>query len=186
MVPLASLWLPILLSAVIVFLVSFIIHMVLPYHRTDYRKLPSEDAVLEALRKFDIPPGDYMFPRPASMKEMNTPEFLAKRKQGPVGVVTFMAPGPFNMGGNLAQWFAYSVVVSVFAAYVTGRALGPSADYLAVFRIAGCTAFVAYSLGLWQDSIWYKRAWSTTLKNSFDGLVYGLMTGGTLGWLWPR
>ncbi len=38
MVSLMSLWIPILVSAVIVFVLSSIIHMVLPYHRTDLRK----------------------------------------------------------------------------------------------------------------------------------------------------
>jgi len=33
MVPLTSLWAPILLSAVIVFVASSIMHMVLPFHR---------------------------------------------------------------------------------------------------------------------------------------------------------
>ncbi len=67
-----------------------------------------------------------------------------------------------------------------------GRALPPGAHYLAVFRFAGATAFIGYSLALWQDSIWYKKQLSTTLRNTFDGLVYGLLTGGTFGWLWPN
>ena len=45
MVSISALWLPILLSAVIVFVASSIIHMVLPVHRGDYRKLPEEDRV---------------------------------------------------------------------------------------------------------------------------------------------
>ena len=186
MVPIPSLWLPILLSAVIVFVVSSIIHMFLTYHRTDYRKVPSEGEVMEALRKFAIPPGDYMIPRAESMKAMSSPEFVEKRNKGPVAVITFMKPGPSNMTASLTQWFLFCVVVGLFAAYVTGRALGPGADYRTVFRFAGCTAFAGYALALWQDSIWYKKAWSTTLKNTFDGLVYALMTGGTFGWLWPR
>ncbi|MBW2258413.1 MAG: hypothetical protein JRI25_27990 [Deltaproteobacteria bacterium] len=76
-------------------------------------------------------------------------------------------------------------LLGIFAAYVAGRALEPGAHYLAVFRFAGCMAFVGYALALWQNSIWYKRAWSTTLKSSFDGLVYALLTAGTFGWLWP-
>jgi hypothetical protein len=90
------------------------------------------------------------------------------------------------MASNLIQWFCYLIVVSVFAAYVTGRALAPGAPYLSVFRFAGCTAFIAYSVAMWQNSIWYKQPWSTTVKNSFDGLIYGLLTAGTFGWLWPR
>lgn len=186
MVPVASLWLPILVSAVIVFLVSSVIHMMLPYHRSDYGKLPSQDEVMEALRKFNIPPGDYMIPRAESMADMKKPEFLDRLNKGPVAIVTFMKNGPFNMSANLVQWFLYSIVISIFAAYVAGRALGPGAHYLAVFRFAGVTAFAGYALAQWQDSIWYHRSWSTTLKNTFDGLIYAFMTAGTFGWLWPN
>ena len=100
--------------------------------------------------------------------------------------MTVMESGPVSMGPSLAQWFLYCVVVGVFAAYVAGRALEPGAHYLKVFRFAGVTAFVGYSLALWQNTIWYKRAWTTTLKANVDGLVYGLLTAGTFGWLWPK
>ena len=186
MVPVMSLWLPILLSAVLVFVVSSIIHKVLPYHRTDVGKVPSEDEVMEALRKFNIPPGDYMIPRAGSPEGMRKPEFIEKMSKGPVAFMTVVKSGPPSMGASLVQWFIYSAVVAAFAAYVTGRALGPGANYLSVFRFAGCTAFLGYAAALWQDSIWYKRAWSTTFKNTFDGLVYALLTAGTFGWLWPR
>ena len=186
MVPIMSLWLPIVLAAVIVFIVSSIIQMVLPYHRSDYRAVPSEDAVMEAMRKFNIPPGDYMMPRPASMKDMGAPQFKEKREKGPVAVMTILPPGPANMTGNLVQWFLYSIVIGVFTAYVTGRVLPAGTPYLQVFRVAGTVAFMGYALALWQNSIWYRRAWSTTIKSNIDGLIYGLMTAGTFGWLWPR
>ena len=185
MVPIMSLWIPILLSAVIVFVVSSIIHTVLTYHRTDFAKVPAEDEVMEALRRFDIPPGDYVIPCPGSHKDMNTPEFLEKVTKGPVAFVTVMPSGPPSMRKSLVQWFVYCVVVGIFAAYIAGRALEPGAHYLAVFRFAGATAFVGYALALAQSSIWYKRAWSSTLKSTFDGLLYGLLTAGTFGWLWP-
>ena len=186
MVPLMSLGVPILLSAVLVFVVSSIIHMVLPYHRGDVRKLPAEDDVMEALRRFNIPPGDYMVPRAGSSAAMKSPEFLEKLKKGPVLLMTVIPNGPISMGTSLLLWFLYSILVSVIAAYVAGRALAPGADYLAVFRFVGCTAFTGYSLALLQNSIWYKRSWGTTLKSMFDGLVYGLLTAGTFGWLWPH
>jgi hypothetical protein len=186
MVPILSLWLPILLSAVFVFVVSSIIHMALPYHRSDYGKLPSEDEIMDSLRKFNIPPGDYMVPCSGGPEAMNSPEFKAKLNKGPVAIMTVMKNGPSNMGANLTQWFLYSIVIAIIAAYISGRALGPGATYLAVFRFAGATAFTGYALALWQDSIWYKRKWSTTLKNTFDGLLYGLVMAGTFGWLWPR
>jgi len=186
MIPVLSLWLPILLSAVIVFVASSIIHMMLPYHRSDFGKVPSEDAVMDALRKFGIPPGDYMMPHSGSPKEMQAPEFIENMKKGPVATLTVMPSGPMSMGTSLVQWFIYCIVVSIFAAYIASRALAPGADYLAIFRFVGTTAFAGYALALWQNSIWYKRAWSTTLKSTIDGLVYGLLTAGTFGWLWPK
>lgn len=186
MVSVISLTVPILVSAVIVFVASSIIHMVLPYHRNDLRRLPNEDAVLDALRRFSIPPGDYAAPHAGSPEGMKKPEFVEKMKKGPVVLMTVAPAGPPSMGTSLLLWFFYSVVVSVFAAYIAGRALAPGAHYLEVFRFAGCSAFMAYSLALPQNSIWFKRNWGMTLKTMFDGLVYGLLTAGTFGWLWPR
>jgi len=185
MVSIVSLWLPILLSAVVVFVLSSVIHMVLGYHNTDFGKVPSEDQVMDALRPFNIPPGEYVIPHAGSQKEMGTPEFTDKLNKGPVALFSVMPNGRPAMGKSLAQWFVYCVVVGVFAAYVTSRAVDPGADYLQVFRFAGCTAFIAYAAALWQNSIWYRRAWSTTIKSTIDGLIYALFTAGVFGWLWP-
>ena len=185
MTGLLSLWLPILLSAVFVFVVSSIIHMASPWHKGDYPKMPNEDRVRDALRPLAIPPGDYMVPRPSSREEMATPAFMEKMKQGPNFIMTMLPNGLWSMGRNLGMWFAYSLAVGFFAAYITGRALPPGAQYLQVFRFAGATAFIGYAVALWQMSIWYNRAWSTTIKSTIDGLIYGLLTAGTFGWLWP-
>ena len=186
MTTLAALWLPIVLSAVLVFLASFVLHMVLPWHKTDYGRVPGEDKLMDALRPMAIPPGDYMVPCPGNMEEMRSPAFAEKAKQGPVIVMTVLPNGMMSMTRNLAQWFVYIVVVSVLAAYVAGRALAPGAPYLHAFRFAGTTAFIGYSVALWQMSIWYRRALSTTIKATIDGLVYALLTAGVFGWLWPR
>jgi len=186
MVPVLSLVVPILVAAVIVFIVSAIIHMVLPFHRSDYKRLPAEDDVMAALRKFAIPTGDYLVPCAGGPKEMNTPAFVEKMTKGPVIFMTVMPSGRPAMGAQLVQWFVYCLIVSVFAAYLAGRALDTSAHYLAVFRFAGTTAFLGYSLALWQNSIWYKRNWLVTMKSTIDGLIYALLTAGTFGWLWPR
>ena len=186
MTALHLLWLPILLSAVFVFIASSVIHMASPWHKSDYPKLPNEDKVMEALRPLAMPPGDYMVPRPASRKDVNSPEFAEKLKHGPVMVLTVLPNGPWSMGRNLILWFIYCLVTGVFAAYIAGRALPAGAPYLHAFRFAGCTAFVGYSLALWQMSIWYRRSWTTTFKATVDGLIYGLLTGGAFGWLWPR
>jgi hypothetical protein len=181
-----SLWLPILLSAVFVFVASSIIHMVLGYHKGDYRKVPAQDDVMEALRKFNVPPGDYMLPRADSMEEMKSPAFLEKCKKGPVVIMTVMPGGSMSMGPQLAQWFVFCVLVGVFVAYLCSRVLTPGAPYLVVFRVAGTIAFAGYALATIPSSIWYKRSWGTTIKLMFDGLVYACLTGGTFGWLWPK
>jgi len=185
MTGLSSLWLPILLSSVIVFVVSSVIHMASPWHKNDYPKVPNEDRVRDALRPLAIPPGDYMVPRAMSNAEMRSPEFAEKMKQGPNIILTVIPTGAWSMGKNLTLWFLYSVVVGLFAGYIAGHALPPGAEYMRVFRFVGATAFVGYSVALWQMSIWYRRAWSTTIKATIDGLIYALLTAGTFGWLWP-
>lgn len=183
---LATLWLPIVLSAVLVFVVSSLIHTVLNYHKNDMKKLPDEEAVIAALRPLNIPPGDYVTPRCDSAKGMKAPEFLEKWAKGPVVLMTFIKPGKPDMGKSLIQWFLYSLVISVFAAYIADRAVGPGGHYLKVFRFVGCSAFLGYAMALAQNSIWFGRSWGATLLSMFDGLLYALLTAGMFGWLWPR
>ena len=186
MVGLDVLWLPILLSSAIVFAASALVHMFTPWHKNDYRKAPREDEMMDAVRALAVPPGDYMVPMTSSMEEMRSPEFVEKMKKGPILVLTVIPGGSTGMVKNLVQWFLYSVVVGILAAYVAGRALSSDAEYLSVFRFAGTTAFIGYSVALWQMSIWYHRSWCTTIKSTIDGLLYALLTAGVFGWLWPR
>jgi hypothetical protein len=186
MTSLVALWLPILVSAVIVFIASSIIHMGPFWHRGDYPKVPNEDRLRDAVRPLGIAPGEYMVPRASSSKDMQAPEFQDKLKQGPVLMLTVLPSGTFSMASNLIQWFLYCLVVSFFAAYVASRALPSGTDYLRVFQLVGATAFIGYTLALWQMSIWYKRSVSLSVKSTIDGLIYGLLTAGTFGWLWPH
>ena len=185
MVSLTSLLVPILVSGVLVFVASSVLHMLLPYHFSDVQGVPNEAGVMSALRPFNIPPGDYMIPRAASPKEGRDPAFVEKLKQGPVAVMTVLPTGPFSMGKSLGQWFVYCLLIALFAAYVASRTLAPGAPYLSVFRIVGTVAFIGFVGGLWQDSIWWSRKWSTTVKSTIDGLIYALLIAGTFGWLWP-
>jgi hypothetical protein len=186
MVSLAALWIPIVLSAVVVFVASSLIHMLFGYHKNDWRSVPREDDVMAALRQFDIPPGDYMMPRAGSMAAMKSEAFEQKMKDGPVALMTIVPKGDWSMGLPMALWFVYAVVVSLFSAYIASHALAPGAQYLSVFRFVGTTAFMGYSLALAQWSIWYRRNWGTTLLSMFDGLLYALLTAGVFGWLWPH
>jgi hypothetical protein len=186
MVPLSGLWIPILLSAVIVFVASSIVHMLVPLHKGDYRKLPDEEKVTDALRATGLTPGPvYHFPF-TTHKDMKSPETVEKFKRGPVGFITILPSGAPGLGKYLVQWFLLCVLVSFFTAYITGRTETFGTDYLKVFRVASTVAFMAYGLGQLQDSIWKGQTWGVTLKHVFDGLLYGLLTAGTFGWLWPR
>jgi len=174
-----------LLSAVIVFVASSIIHMVLPYHRSDYQKLPDEDKLLATLRAAGLKRGLYVFPY-CTPKEMKSPAVIEKYRQGPVGMMTVFPSGPPAMPKFLSMWFGYCLIIGFFVAYLTGRTVAPGAQYLAVFRVAGTAAFLAYGLGHLSNAIWKGQTWGATLKEVIDGLVYGLLTAGTFGWLWPR
>ncbi len=186
MISIAQLWLPIVLSAVIVFVVSSIIHMLLPWHKGDYAPVADEARFMDAVRPFNIPPGDYMVPAPHDMAGMKSDAFKQKLERGPKLVMTVMPNGIQGMGSNLVQWFLYSVVIGIFSAYITGHALGAGANYLQVFRFVGATAFLAYGMALWQYSIWYRRSWMITCKANVDALIYACLMAGTFGWLWPK
>ena len=127
-----------------------------------------------------------MVPRATTREGMQSPEFAEKLRQGPVMVVTVIPNGPFSMGRSLGLRFLYLVAVAVFTACVALKSLDTGADYATVFKLVAVTAFGGYALALWQMSIWYRRAWSTTLKATVDGVIYALLTAGTFGWLWPR
>jgi hypothetical protein len=181
-----QLWLPILLSAVIVFIASSIIHMALPIHKSDYRKLPEEDKIMDSMRSAGVTPGRaYVFPY-CTHKDMKSPEVVEKFKRGPVGLIAIRPNGSPGLGKFLGQWFLYCIVISIFVAYLTGRTRFAGTPYLEVFRVAGAAGFLAYAGALAQNSIWKGETWGVTFKHVIDGLIYGLLTAGTFGWLWPK
>ena len=186
MVSLGSLWLPVLLSAVLVFIVSALVHMVLRYHNRDYTPIPNEDAIRSTIRNASPAPAQYIIPYCSEMKQMETPEMKQKFTEGPVAVINIMRSGVPNMGRPLTLWFLFSVVVSFFIAYIASRSIPSGVRYLHVFRIVGTIGFLAYAAALVPPSIWMGKPWKITLKEMFDGLLYGLVTAGTFGWLWPR
>jgi hypothetical protein len=186
MTDLLALWLPIVLSAVAVFVASSIIHMALMFwHQTDYPKIPNEDAVMDALRPLATPPGDYMVPRCQNMKEMGTPEFQDKLKKGPVMILTVMPNGMFDMRRSLSLWFLYCLAISILTGYAAGIVFPAKADHSMVFRLTSVVAFMGYAAALWQMTVWYRRAVITTFKATVDGLIYALVTAALFAWLWP-
>jgi|SRR6266850_163080 len=186
MVSLIQLWAPILLAAFLVFVASSLIHMVFKWHNSDYRKLPNEDEVRAAFQKGNPAPGQYIIPWCMDMKEMNTPEVQKKYIEGPIGVFYVLKPGLPKMGAQLSRWFVFNIVVAFFVAYVTSRTLPPGTAYLRVFQVAGTVAFLAYAAGEIPAGIWLGKPWRVVWKDVLDGLIYGLVTAGTFGALWPK
>jgi hypothetical protein len=181
-----SLLLPIVLSAVLVFIASSVIHMVLRYHNVDYRPMPNEDAVMAVVRQGGATPGQYVFPHCKDHKLMNTPEMMRKFSEGPLGVLYVKSGSPLQLGSFLGKWFGYSLAVGAAVAYLARAELHAGDPYLRVFQLVGTATWFAYS---WQgpaDSIWKGKPWTVTWKEMFDGLIYGALTAGTFAWLWPH
>ena len=180
------LWLPILVSAIFVFLVSSVIHMLSPWHKNDYPRVPDEEGLRKALRPLNIPPGDYMVPRATSRQEMSSPEFLEKMKEGPVVIMTVVPNGAMALGTSLGLWFLYSLAIGVMAANVARHSVAPGAPWRHIFHFVALPSFMGYAVALWQMSIWYRRSWIITVKATVDGLIYAVLTAATFVWLWPR
>jgi hypothetical protein len=119
------------------------------------------------------------------MKEMGSPEMIAKYNEGPVGVLTVMENGPMNMGRALTQWFLYSVLIGLFVAYVASLGLAAGAGGMAVFRLTSAVAVLAYGVAQLDEPIWRGVPWATSCKYLIDGLLYGCATGAAFAWLWP-
>ena len=185
MTPLSALWLPVVLSAVIIFVASSIMHMLLPYHRGDYKQLPEEDKALSTLRATGLKRGLYVFPF-GTHKDMNSPAMIEKYNQGPNGMMMVFPAGRPAMGKYLGLWFAYCLLISFFVAYLSAHTVAAGTYYLAVFRVVGTAAFLSYGLGPLANVIWKGYPWSFVLKEALDGLIYALLTAGTFGWLWPK
>jgi hypothetical protein len=185
MVDLFQLWLPILLSSVAVFFLSFLMWMALPHHKSDWTGLPDEDAAMDLLRSQGVKRGQYAIPHCASKELMRDPEFIAKWTKGPKGFLIVQQEGPLSMGGNLAKSFTFNVVTATLVAYVATMGLEPGADGMLVFRFTTTVAFLANSLALGWGAIWFSRTWSSTLKEMFDGLLYAAATGALFMALWP-
>jgi len=185
MVSMTDLWLPILLSAVFVFIVSSIIHMALPIHKGDFRKLPGEEKILAEMRTQGVQPGSYGFPMCESMKDMGSQDMIAKCNLGPVGFMTVNPNGPCNMGKSLILWFLYSILIGVIVALAAGPSLQRGAAFANVFHLTALAAVLAYSVGALPESIWKGQKWSITIKFVCDGVLYGITTGLTFACLWP-
>lgn len=183
--PFGSLWLPVVVSAVAVWFLSSILHMVLKYHRADYKKLPDEDGVAQAMRRAAPAPGVYFIPYVAEHTMLKDPAVRKRYEDGPVATISVLRNGPPAMGKYLGMWFLFCFLVSFVAAYVARHTLPTGASGLEVMRITGTVAFLAYGFGYFQDVIWKAVPWPNALRGLFDAALYALTTGLVFRLLWP-
>lgn len=176
-----TLWQPILVAAVLAFIAGSVIWMFMPWHKKDWNKPTDEDGVSNALR--GLPAGQYNVPYCDDPADFKNPDMEQRFKDGPIAFITILPSGSPVMGPKLAMMFGYNVLVAIVCAYFVSRTAAPGADYLAIFRIAGTVAFVAYGMAYVQESVWFGRPWSSTAKTFLDALIYGVLTGGAFGWL---
>ena len=182
---LAALWLPIVLSAVLVFVASSLLHMVLKFwHSPDYRGFSNEDEVGAAIRKGGAAAGMYILPycKPEAMQQ---PEMIEKFKAGPVGFVYLRQPGLMNMGKFLGQWFVFCLFVAFLCALLAVHVLPRGADHRLVFHVVGLAALLGHAMGSLPNAIWWGQPWRSAVKHAIDGLVYAIITGLTFAWMWP-
>lgn len=183
---LLSLWMPILLSAVVVFFISSLVHMVFKWHASDYRGLAKEDGVREAIRAAAPTPGLYVLPYCADMKEMAGEAMQRKYQEGPTGFLTIVPSGPPAMGKPLGLWFVLISVVATLGALLASQVFGLNPDRArAAGMLVGTVTFLAYGVGSISESIWMGRSWATTGRFLLDSALYGIGSGLVFYWLWP-
>jgi hypothetical protein len=181
-----SLWLPVLVSAVVVWITSALMHMVMPHHKSDFARLPNEDGVADALRKLSLKPGQYLLPFLTDPKQLKDPAFIKRLEAGPQAAIRIRANTVPSMGPNLIAYFIYCFVVSFITGYIARHTLALTATTHMVFRLTGTVAIAAYALANIPESVWMWRPWSATWKNVADAIVYGLLTAACFALLWPK
>jgi hypothetical protein len=181
---LASLWIPILASAVAVFFASFIAWVVIGHHNPDWSELPEEGRTMDFLQKSGIRPGQYLFPLARTKDQMADTEKQQRLASGPWGSVNIWAR-PVNMGRNLLQTFTFYLVTSVFIAYLGTLALDPGVGFSKAFQVTGTAGILAYAFGVVPNAIWFGTHLRPLLMDILDGVCFGLITGFIFGMMWP-
>lgn len=175
---LTSLAVPILLSAVALFVASFLSWMVVQLHRDDWKKLENEDAVMATAAK--VPVGNYMFPCAKSMEEMKSEEFQKKYDSGPRGILTILPKA--NMGLNLGLTFLYFIAISFLLAYLSSMVLPPGTEFAKVLRFVSTAALMTFLAAMVQHAIWFK---TRIFGHLIESIAFALIVGAFFAMFWP-
>lgn len=182
---LLALWLPILVTAIGVFVASSLVHMVFKYHNSEYRGLNNEDAIRDVMRVASLTPGLYVTPKCNDVKAMSSETMIKKYVEGPVAHITIMANGAPNMGRALGLWFLWSVLVAAFAALIALHTIPLNGNAAMAAHVIALISFVMYGAGSVQDFIWMGKPFSSMMKYLLDALIYSIVTALSFMWLWP-
>ncbi len=185
---LIPLWLPILLSAAAVWVISIMFGMALPHHKQDWIGLPDEDGFMDSIRGSGIKPGNYLFPDFRGREAMKSVKVQKALKEGPVGHLSVWRT-PVTMGDKLVGSFIVYLVVSTLIAYLTRVALpgaAPPPPFAKVFQIAATAGVLAYSFSFIPNALWFGAYKRTIAASIIDGVIYGLVTGAIFAWRWPH
>lgn len=180
-----ALWLPILLSASAVWIVSAIVWMALPHHKSDFIRLPDEDGFMDYIRKSGIKPGNYGFPDCHSSGAMKSEKVQKAWVEGPVGHLSIWKT-PLTMGDKMLATFVVYLVVSILIAYLARIAIPGTASFAKVFQVTATAGILAYCFSSIPSGIWWGAYKRTIAANFIDGVVCGVITGAIFAWLWPR
>lgn len=182
---LMSLMIPVVLATVGVFFASFLSWMVLQLHRHDWKKIANEDEFLQAVRKCEVPPGNYMFPGCSSPEEQKSDEHQKKWAAGPCGVVTFYGPVNMgaNMGRNLGMTFLYFLVVNFCLAYLATLGVPRGADFMTVFRFVSTAGLMTFFAAIVPHAIWFG---CRIVGHIVESIAFAAISGAIFAAMWPK
>jgi hypothetical protein len=178
--------LPIVAAAVAVFIVSIVVHMAMPWHKSDYANMPDEAAAIAAIASLNLAPNDYAVPNPRLPSGVRNPDFIAQFERGPTFHMTMIPSGGMHMGKYMGAWFGFMLLIAAIAGCVTSAIVPPGGNLHAVFHFSAIVTACSYGFGGWTQSIWYHQKWSTAFKGTFDAILYGLATGAVFMLMWPK
>lgn len=180
-VELISLWLPILLTTVMLFFSGFICWMVLPNHKPDWKKLPNETEFLHKMAEWDIPKGNYAYPYAMDKESMEGENAKKAIEQGTFGTIQAWGGQP-SMGNNLLCQVGFLFVTNFCLAYLATLGVAPGADFMTVFRFVATAAFLTFTAAVVPGAIWFKNR---ITGHIIDGVIQAAIAGAVFAWLWP-
>ncbi len=168
-------------GGVVLFAWGAVSHMVLGLGETGIKVMPSEDAVLTAMRDNLHEPGVYFFPGEGMMTGQPTAEqqkrWEEKYRQGPTGILIYQPQGwePFDPMQFITELVADigAALIAAFLLAAAGGLTGMAWRVLfvgAMSLIASADIHVSY----WN---WYRFPTDYTLGTVADGFIGWLLVG---------